>query len=308
MNLLTATTHTLELVTGSAASTDYHVEWADHDSSTFSPGSTDGNVAAGATTTILAAPAGSTQRQVKGIEVINRSTTLTCAVTIQKNVSGTVYIVFGPVTLNLGESVSFGPKGWRVLDIHDRLKRTEIVAARLSSLWTPPFQRIASLAGTKNLTAGVCIIRYVGKAPRGGLTSISVRYRVTTAGTTFTFGELALAVGTPVLGGAPEIMFVGFVDCSGAGQFGGLGQHTAVIPVSAGQVVNEGDDMWIVFNSNTTGVTAIVRSADVASDFLEGAQCNIQATVRPSTNIGNAVSCSYDTAGTTVHPWIALAA
>src|SRR3990167_3013865 len=70
--LLDATTKSLEMETSAAISTDFVVSYADNTSTTFIPGMNQGNVTAATTTAILAAPAASTQRQVKWVSVRNR--------------------------------------------------------------------------------------------------------------------------------------------------------------------------------------------------------------------------------------------
>lgn len=114
MILLTTNAQTLELVTSSASSTDYHVSWTDITTTTFTPGSTQGNIASATTTTILAAPASSTQRQVKMITVANKGT-LSLTVTLQKDVSATDYEILCSATLGLDESLQYIEKTGFVL-------------------------------------------------------------------------------------------------------------------------------------------------------------------------------------------------
>lgn len=109
--LLDATTKSLELETSAAVSTDYVVSYADHTTSAFTPGMNQGNVATATTTTILAAPAGSTQRQVKWLNVRNRSTTAAQTVVLKLDVSGTDYHVASAVTLGPGESFRMDANG-----------------------------------------------------------------------------------------------------------------------------------------------------------------------------------------------------
>lgn len=102
--LLTATTETLELTTSSTASTDYLVSYVDITSSTFTPGSSQGNITTATTTTILSAPAASTYRQVKTISVRNKGTA-SQTVILKKDVSGTEYFLTGNVALAPGETL-----------------------------------------------------------------------------------------------------------------------------------------------------------------------------------------------------------
>lgn len=109
--LLDSTSKSLELVTSSSASVDWVVSWADHTATTFDPGMSQGNVASATDTTIAAAPASSTQRQVKWVSVRNRSTTTANTVAIQLDVSGTEYVVGPDVTLAAGESLRWDAEG-----------------------------------------------------------------------------------------------------------------------------------------------------------------------------------------------------
>lgn len=119
---LDATTKSLELVTSSAASTDWSVSWVDMTTTAFTPGDGQGNVAGATTTTIAAAPAASTQRGVKAITVVNKSTTTAQTVTIQKDVSATNYSLF-TATLQAGESLAWNDGGeWGVFDSTGRRK------------------------------------------------------------------------------------------------------------------------------------------------------------------------------------------
>lgn len=115
MILLTATTHALELQTSSSASTDWTCSYIDMDASATTPGSAQGNVSSATTTTIAAAPAASTQRQIKHISVVNTSAT-SQTVTIKKDVSATEYVVFRAVIAQ-NETVEYTDgKGWGIFN------------------------------------------------------------------------------------------------------------------------------------------------------------------------------------------------
>lgn len=107
MILLTNTTEILELLTSEATSTDYYISFVDSTSSAFTPGQSNGNIASATTTTILAAPASSTTRQVKFISIRNRSTTASQTVTIKHDTSGTERYVTADVTLAAGETLEY---------------------------------------------------------------------------------------------------------------------------------------------------------------------------------------------------------
>ena len=108
--ILDATTKSLELETSAAVSTDYVVSYADN-STTFVPGTSQGNISTATTTTILGAPAASTQRQVKFVTVSNRSTTAAQSVIFKLDVSATEYHLRPAVTLGPGEALQIDANG-----------------------------------------------------------------------------------------------------------------------------------------------------------------------------------------------------
>ena len=90
---LDATTETLEVTTSSAASTDYTVSYVDNASGTLTPGSSNGNIASATTTTVLAAPASSTQRAIAAVSLCNVSTTTSQSVVLKHDTSGTERVI-----------------------------------------------------------------------------------------------------------------------------------------------------------------------------------------------------------------------
>lgn len=113
--LLDATTKSLELETSSSASTDWIAAWADNTTTAFTPGMSQGNVASATTTAIVAAPAASTQRQVKWISVRNRSTTASQTVTLKLDVSATEFHIGPAITLAAGEALQMDADGNMIL-------------------------------------------------------------------------------------------------------------------------------------------------------------------------------------------------
>lgn len=109
--ILDATTQTLKLTTSTTASIDYTVTYADHTTTSFVPGLSKGNIATATTTTILSAPASSTQRQVKWLSLQNNSATTANVVTLKLDVSGTTYNLGPSLSLELGESLQVGTEG-----------------------------------------------------------------------------------------------------------------------------------------------------------------------------------------------------
>jgi hypothetical protein len=114
MLTLTATTHKLELTTGSSTNIDVFISYADHTATGATLGDQQTLITTNTTTDILAAPASSTQRQVKTIIVNNTSATGN-AVVVKKDISGTEYDLL-TVTLGPNEAAHFTDgQGWKVM-------------------------------------------------------------------------------------------------------------------------------------------------------------------------------------------------
>ena len=106
MLILAATTDKLQLVTDAAVSVDVHVSYMDHASGTVTPGKQNTAITTATTTDILAAPASSTQRNAKTINVRNKHATssVTCTVVFDQN--GTDYELF-KATVKAGETLEY---------------------------------------------------------------------------------------------------------------------------------------------------------------------------------------------------------
>ena len=104
--VLEASTDSLELVTSTAAAVDYDCSWTDNTTTAFTPGKSAGQVSSATTTTVIAAPAGSTQRNVLNCTFRNTSTTTSNALTVQRDVSATNRTKYS-VTLGPGETLAF---------------------------------------------------------------------------------------------------------------------------------------------------------------------------------------------------------
>lgn len=121
MILLTTTTHILELVTTTTAAIDVSVSYVDITSSALAPASQDTAITTATTTTITSAPSGSHHRQIKHISIQNKGTT-TNNITVQKDVSGTNFILFR-CNLRANESIQYiDTVGFNVFDAAGKLK------------------------------------------------------------------------------------------------------------------------------------------------------------------------------------------
>ena len=112
MNILLTSTDLVSVITSAAVTVD--VSAAFMDASTADPpvvkGSTSGPqltaISTATTTTVVAAPAASVLRNVKGMAIRNKHATTACDITVQFNRSATLYELF-KVTLLAGETLEF---------------------------------------------------------------------------------------------------------------------------------------------------------------------------------------------------------
>lgn len=106
-------TDSLEIVTSSAASTDYTVAWSNVTATALTtPGTGAGNIASATTTAIIAAPSASNWRYVRALTVRNASTTTSNTITVQVDRSAANRTIYG-ATLGPGESLTYDENGWK---------------------------------------------------------------------------------------------------------------------------------------------------------------------------------------------------
>lgn len=114
--ILDSTLKSLEVLLGGAVTTNelpVVVAYADNTTTAFTPGSTDTQTSGVTAVTIVAAPAASTQRQVKFISIYNKDT-VSATVTVQMNDNATLRIVVKKA-LAVGDTLIYTPdEGWYV--------------------------------------------------------------------------------------------------------------------------------------------------------------------------------------------------
>src|SRR3990167_2512806 len=136
MILLDATNETLEITTTAAVSADYHVAYADHTTTTFTPGSAEGNISTATTTTAVAAPAASTQRQIKLVSIRNRHASSSQTVTVIKDVAATEYHLTPAVALLAGEHLLYvDGVGWTHYTADGLVKASTSVTVASDAIW-----------------------------------------------------------------------------------------------------------------------------------------------------------------------------
>lgn len=111
MLLLTSTSDIVRVVTGSAVSTiTVDAAYMDNSSGTVTPGSAITNITTATTTTVVAAPSASVQRNVLSLVITNNNAGTACQVTVQK-FNGTIAADLIGVTLLAGENLILDETG-----------------------------------------------------------------------------------------------------------------------------------------------------------------------------------------------------
>lgn len=111
MLLLTSTSDIVRVVTGSAGAVDVHASWVDNASGTITPGRTNtASIVTATTTTVVAAPGASTQRNVRQLCISNDSASVSNLVTVE-HFDGTTAETLWKGTLAPGERVIFDENG-----------------------------------------------------------------------------------------------------------------------------------------------------------------------------------------------------
>lgn len=111
MLLLTSTSDILRVVTGSAADVDVHASWVDNAAGTITPGRTNtAPITTATTTTVVASPASSTQRNVKALYIHNTHASTSTVVTVQ-HFDGTTSIDLMNCTLLPDEHLNMNEDG-----------------------------------------------------------------------------------------------------------------------------------------------------------------------------------------------------
>lgn len=117
MIVLDTTSKSLVISRGSAATTtefDYTSTFVDVTTSTFVPSGSDGATSGTGNVTVVAAPAGSTQRNIKQVTVYNRDTVADNI--LVKLVNGVNTRILAKVNLQVGEMLQYSDaEGWTVL-------------------------------------------------------------------------------------------------------------------------------------------------------------------------------------------------
>lgn len=277
--ILTATTHLLELKLGAATTTNAIEIFSAFNTITttgVTPETSSTTSNSTSDVTVVGSPGASEQRIVKFISVFNADTVAN-TVTIKRDVSGTERRI-GTWNLNAGDSLLYSDGvGWYVMDSNGARKEVNVLVAPMGS--PTKFYGIdaANLTATKTLTSTSTFAYYLGQA-QAAYSTITLKYRVTTASATITWAEVGIGSSPQItIGGAASITTRGYIDASGTSHLGvSTGIKTSAITVTG---VSAGMHLWAMFGNQAT-TAAVVRGAladDIQSGFFQS------ATARPST-------------------------
>lgn len=268
---------------------------------TGSPAVKQGTISSTTETAVVSAPSDGVFAQVTSLYLRNAGVA-SVTVTVKKKVSSTGYALTPAVLLQPGEALQYTPAdGFTVLNATGRRKTDAVSAGYAPAIRQFVAGRTAGLTATKTLTNTTAFAYYIGKANQS-VNGVTVRARVTQALAAITAGEVALAKGAPgAFGATTSLTVVGYADV--AAIYNATGIKDAAITLSAGQTVDPGDDLWVVFYGNAT-TPAILRAYDAADDI----QSNVQlaaTTTRPSAIVGTPTAFTVEGA-TVLAPWFAV--
>jgi len=281
MIFLSGTTETLNVQTVGAGTIHYSVYYTDQgpSSTSFAANSNQGTVATAQTTVILAAPASGFNRQVKGFSVVNRALSAQTII-VHKVVGGTVSYLSANTILGPGQSLWYSDEqGFQVRDAHDMaMSRTTIVGPSGDTEYTKNFN---THGGARIMVTNTNYLIYLGRAPRDGMKTVALRYRVTIAGAGATIAEAGIYIGEPKgmptgTSGATTIALqcVGWADW--LANYATIGNYTTTVTLGGSTPIKEGDAVWGSLFSTfaTTGATV---KACAGSDIVTSNECTVTA-------------------------------
>lgn len=142
---LTATSHSLEVVTTTTAAIDVCVDFVEHSATGGVVDSQQSQITTATDTTICTAPAASKQRQVKGVWIRNISNSASNQITVQKDVSGVEHLM-ATATLQPGESLCYAEAtGWQVRTQNGAIKTVTNDASQTGG-YPIPFYKLGTVA------------------------------------------------------------------------------------------------------------------------------------------------------------------
>lgn len=296
---LCSSSDTVKVTTTTAANLSVYAAYTDRIGSDVTHGYAVTAISSATTTQVLASfTKAYNVRRVESMRIANTHASTSNAVTVQVFSAGTGYTMWTG-TIAAGEVLGYDGRSFVLYNTAGVPKTYGVNSPNATSVLVSPLFATANLTGVRSITSTNSYAVYVGKAPRA-ITSANVRYRVTTQAATVTWAEIALATGSINVGGNPTLTVRGYADVSAVVTSTGL--KTTSVSVSAGQAINEGDDLWAIYGNAATTV-AVLRAQSIADDIQVGVFATL--STRPSTNVGSAQAYTIDGA-TAIMPWFAV--
>ena len=200
MLVLALTTDKLQVITGQAVTVDVHASHVDYASGAVTPGKTNTAITTATTTDVVAAPAASTQRNVRQLVIRNKSTSASVDVTVQYNQNATLFELI-KITLAAGDTLEYA-EGYGFFKIPNPVNAPlpnvstadQVVGASTTAYLANSDLRIS--AG-RPLRVGSVLRWHIGLAKSAAATAtMTFDLRVGTAGTTGDTSRGSLATGT----------------------------------------------------------------------------------------------------------------
>src|SRR6266705_3871909 len=160
MILLTSTSDLIQVVTTPAVtSITVHASWLDNASGTITPGRTNTVPITGATTTtVLASPGSSTQRNLKSLIIFNTHASSSCTITVQHTDGSNVETLF-KYTLLAGETIQYyDTLGFQVIDASGGLKLSPATGRYLKTTIVTNTATTTFTTGTQTGNAFVTVV------------------------------------------------------------------------------------------------------------------------------------------------------
>jgi hypothetical protein len=262
--LLTSTSDLLQVVTSAAVTVDVHASWMDYNGTVVTPGRTNCAISTATTTTVVASPAASVQRNVKTLTIRNRSGSAV-DVTVRHTDGTTVAELWKVVALPRASSWTYmegaapfvsdttGPHSCRGHQQTGRLLRAPQVLISGTSYTAPAGCSgiIVELWAAGGGGGGASFVSpNMGFGGGGAAGSYSRKYFTVVAGTAYTYaigtgGTAGANTGGTGGTGGDTTFAVGATTVTAKGGLGGVGQAgaatLAVVPGGAGVVGTNGD-------------------------------------------------------------------
>jgi hypothetical protein len=306
MLLLTSTSDKIQLVTTSTANTDVQASWVDNNAGAITPGRTNTAISSAATTDIVAAPAASTQRNIKSLTIRNKHASASQTVTV-KHTDGTTAVELFSCTLNAGEHLIWtdgngflsydSAGGVKNVGRTGRYLRTTVLTSGTSFTTGPDtntlFVRLIAAGGQ----GGGCSATIGCVGSGGGSGGYAEKTFAVAPNTAYTcaIGAGGSTGGTGANGqnGGNTTFTVGATTVTANGGGGGVNGSSISVPVlgGAGGTVSTNGDVNTPGTPGeaciTTGTAANNRSGAGASSLAGGgANAVLEATNTTGTNAG----------------------